>query len=280
MPNYKYKIAFLVCYFGKLPWYFDYFIHSCKYNPSVDFFIITDDVYKKACPKNVKISYTSLKEVSKLASKKLGFRVSITYGYKFCDFKPAYGYIFDDMLKEYDFWGHGDIDIIFGNIRTFMTSEVLAGHDVISVRPDWIPGCFALFRNSDKLNTLFKKSKDYKKVFSSDEHFCFDETNFAHSKFSQGLPYNEIETEIESMMHVIKRLQMEGYIRVYYDLNIVEGSSGKLTWNKGQLVYRNKYEVLLFHLIYLKRDYTPKKELSVVPESFRITPSRILNYKP
>lgn len=36
-------LALICCYLGKLPWYLDYFLHSCKYNPSVDFFLITDD---------------------------------------------------------------------------------------------------------------------------------------------------------------------------------------------------------------------------------------------
>jgi hypothetical protein len=276
---YKYKIAFLVCYFGKLPWYFDYFIHSCKYNPSVDFYIITDDAYKKQYTSNVKFIHTNLKEISDLATQKLGFKVSITYGYKFCDFKPAYGYIFNDILNEYDFWGHGDIDIIFGNIRDFMTKEILSAYDIISVRPDWIPGCFVLFKNADKLNTLFKHSKDYKKVFTSNTHYCFDETNFEHDAFTEGKKYYEIDCEIESMMHVIQKLEAEDYIKVYYDLHIVEGIPGKLKWNKGRLLYRNKYEVLLYHLIRLKKIYAPKKEIKTVPDSFMITPSRILKYK-
>ncbi|OQP61171.1 hypothetical protein A3860_05495 [Niastella vici] len=280
MSHYKHKIAFLVCYFGKLPWYFDYFIHSCKYNPSVDFYIVTDDVYKKRYTKNVKFIYTSLEAVSKLTSKRLGFTIKISHAYKLCDFKPAYGYIFNDILKGYDFWGHGDIDIIFGNIRSFMTRKVLSAHDIISVRPDWIPGCFVLFRNSDKLNTLFKQSKDYKKVFKSDTHYCFDETNFAHDDFTDGKKYDEVKTEIESMMHVIQRLQMAGYINVYFDLNIIEGIPGKLKWNKGTLVYRNKYYVLLYHLIKLKKIYIPKREVKVVPDSFIITPSKIMKYKP
>ncbi len=106
------SILLLSCYFGKLPWYFDYFVHSCKYNPTVSFLIITDDdTYTKPLPGNVKLIYKTLNDISLLATEKLGFEINIKYGYKLCDFKPAYGLIFSELLKEYDFWGHCDIDI-------------------------------------------------------------------------------------------------------------------------------------------------------------------------
>src|SRR5471030_363722 len=100
------SVALINCYFGKLPWYFDYFVHSCKYNPTIDFFIITDDRSRAAeLPPNVKLIYKTLNDISLLASEKLGFAVNISYGYKLCDFKPAYGLIFSELLNGYDFWG-------------------------------------------------------------------------------------------------------------------------------------------------------------------------------
>src|SRR4051812_20515840 len=115
------KIAIAICYMGKMPWYFRYFAHSCRYNPTVDFYIITDNTITGDIPGNVKPVYMSLDEINKLSAQKLGFEVNINSGYKLCDFKPAYGFIFNDLLKDYDFWGHGDIDVIFGNIRSFIT---------------------------------------------------------------------------------------------------------------------------------------------------------------
>ena len=40
--------------------------------------------------------------------------------YKLCDYKPVYGLIFDEDLQDYDFWGHCDVDLIFGDIRKFI----------------------------------------------------------------------------------------------------------------------------------------------------------------
>ena len=124
------SIALLTCWYGSYPWYFPYFIHSCIYNPTVDFYIITDNTETiPNKPDNVKIIYKTIDEFKKNASEKLGFQVCIDNAYKLCDFKPAYGFIFSEILKEYDFWGHGDIDMVYGNIREFMTEELLQNHD-------------------------------------------------------------------------------------------------------------------------------------------------------
>ena len=34
------SIAFIICHMGKLPWYFNYFVHSRKYDTTVDFYIL------------------------------------------------------------------------------------------------------------------------------------------------------------------------------------------------------------------------------------------------
>jgi hypothetical protein len=216
-----------------------------------------------------------LDDVSQLATQKLGFEIKITNGYKLCDFKPAYGLIFSDLLRPYDFWGHCDIDIIFGNIRDFMTDELLEKYDLISVRHDWLSGCFLLYKNDDKMIKLFSHSKDYQKVFSSDKHYCFDETNFAHDVFTEGKAYHEIRTEIESMTHVVKKLEAENYLKPFFDFYIIEGLPGKLKWENGKMYYRNRYEVLFYHLIYFKTKYFPKKTDIHIPDCFTISPTRI-----
>ena len=133
----------LICYYGKLPWYFNYFVHSCRYNPTVDFYIVTDDnSYNKPLPANVKLILKPLEELKQLINAKMGFDTNIKNAYKLCDFKPAYGHIFSELLGSYDVWGHCDIDLVFGNIRGFMTDDILDEYDIISSRPDWIPGCF------------------------------------------------------------------------------------------------------------------------------------------
>jgi len=272
----KKNIAIIILYFGELPWYFDYFIHTCRYNPSVDFFLITDDsAYDDKVPKNINIIHKSFIETKKIIGKKLKLKVDFESAYKLCDFKPAYGYIFSDIVQGYDFWGHADIDIIFGDIRSFITTKLLNKFDTISLRNDFITGYFQLFKNTKKVNTLFMQSKDYKKVFTSSKHYCFDETNFTFKEFNQEIHYSVIKSEIESMTHVIMRLHEQKYIHAHFDFFVIEGAPGKLKWDKGKLIYKNEIEAVLYHLILLKNVYKPKKKIMKIPDTFYISPTRI-----
>jgi len=270
------KIVLISCYFGPLPWFFQYFVHSCKYNPSINFVIIADDpTYAGLLPANVKIIYKTLTEFSKTASDRFGFIVNIEHAYKMCDFKPAYGFVFPELLLGYNFWGHIDIDIIFGNIRAFMTDELLTNHDLICVRKDWLTGCFLLFKNTPQMNTLFMQSKDYQTIFTTTQHCCFDETCWAHLAFSEGLPYTEIHTPMESMMHVVKKLEAVGAIKPYFEQYIIEGQPGRLKWLDGKMTFMNQFEVLFYHLIHFKKMPQKKTRIEVMPNYFTISPTKI-----
>lgn len=269
------SIAVLICYFGKLPWYFEYFANSCKYNPSVNFFIITDNTrWHKPLPENIIIINKTMEEINDIATHKLGFSTHINNTRKLCDFKPAYGFLFPDLIRDYGFWGHGDIDIIFGDIRNFITDELLEKYELINVRHDFLAGYFLLFKNNEKMNTLFMKSRDYQKVLSSESHYCFDETNFQYDEFSDMMSLPKREQEVESMMHLVKRLEEESSIKTHFDHYVIDGVPGKLKWKKGKLYYRNKYEVLLYHLIMFKNIYKPKR-VGNIPDTYHISPTRI-----
>lgn len=268
-------LAIIICYFGEFPWYFDYFKLSCEYNPTVDFYIVTDiQEVIELSPSNLKLIKMSLEEISVLASNKLSLPITIEKPYKLCDFKPVYGLLFSEILKSYHSWGYGDLDVIYGNIRNFITDELLNSYELISVRPDWIPGCFTIFRNSLKMMHLFSYSADYRKVFTSDANYCFDETNFSHDQFKNGNLYFHVPTEVESMMHVVQKLIKGDLLTAYFDLHIIEGIPGNLSWNKGIFLYRKKYEILLYHLIRFKEKFSQPRRLKLSP-TFTISPNRI-----
>lgn len=266
------KIALINCFFGPLPWYFDFFLKSCSTNPTVDFIIFSDHSYDKILPENVKIISFSLHDFNELASQKLSIDIDVKTPYKLCDFKPAYGVVFSEYLKDYDFWGMCDIDIIFGSIRSFMTLEILTEYDVISTRHDFVTGWFMLFRNKPEINNLFKKSKDYVKVFTSDTHFCFDECNFKYLQLDDEISnILDIDCEIESMEHVVRKEMKLNKINVYYDLIMVDGLEGKIKWDNGTLSYDNEFEVLLYHLIrYKANKYTEKTTWKTIPNVFYV----------
>src|ERR1700741_2624180 len=154
------SIIILVCYFGKFPWYFDFFIHSCRYNPSIQFCILTDNEDKlENKPENVFFVKKTLKQIENKATEKLGFVAKLESAYKVCDYTPLLGFLFPELIKGYTFWGYGDIDVIYGNIRYFLTSKLLDSYDIISVRPEYLTGSFTIYRNSNRVNKLFLESK-------------------------------------------------------------------------------------------------------------------------
>jgi hypothetical protein len=270
------KIVIITCWYGKYPWYLPYFLHSCSFNEDVDYIIITDNkqpVIGK--PLNVEIIYKSLEDVKTTASVKLGFKVSFDNPYKLCDFKPAYGFLFPELIKGYDFWGQSDLDIICGDIRGFITNEMLTYYDFISLRHDYTTGCFALYRNNKKMNTFFMRSKDYKKVFTNAEHFCFDECNFVWDELTAGVSIFDLKTEIESFTHIVKAAELSGEIKVHFDFILMEGKTGRVVFDNGKIIYKNQFEAVLYHLFWLKKLYTPKKISNRIPDKYYISPTRI-----
>ena len=98
------RIVFLICWKGKYPWYFLYFLHSCRYNPTVDFLIFTDNKdLNLDLPANVKLIPYSIDRFKAEAAKALGFDVAIESGYKLCDFKPTYSTIFSAFNESLEY---------------------------------------------------------------------------------------------------------------------------------------------------------------------------------
>ena len=100
-------------------------------------------------------------------------KVKIEKPYKLCDFKPAYGKIFEDYIVNYDFWGYCDLDMIFGNISQFVTTDILEEYDKINKY-----GHFTLLRNTPLLKLLYQRDGaifSYIDVFQSKENYAFDE---------------------------------------------------------------------------------------------------------
>ena len=170
------SICLIILYFGKLPNYFEFWLSSCKYNKSINFLLFTDDKTKFDFPDNVKVIYTTFEDIKNCIQSKFDFEIALDRPYKLCDYKPTYGYIFSDYLSKFDFWGHCDLDVIFGNLRKFLPEDVLEKYDKI-----YRAAHFSLYKNNERVNKSFMEFKDknneaiYKNVYSSNESFFFDE---------------------------------------------------------------------------------------------------------
>lgn len=271
------SLAVLTCWYGNYPWYFPYYVHSCSFNPTIDFYITTDNLDEiPNKPDNLIIIHKTLEAIKKMASQKLKFDVSLDYPFKLNDFKPAYGFLFPEIFQGYDYWGQSDLDLIYGNIRGFLTEEMLNSYDYLSMRHDYTTGCFSLYRNSEKMNTFFMKSKDYKSVFSDYESCCFDEcSELGYKPLGEGKSIFEFKTDIVSFTHIIKAAVITNEIKAHFDFILFEGNPGKIVFDNGKVIYNKKMEAIMYHLINFKKRRTSFNIPKNIPNKYHISPTKI-----
>ncbi|MCL2052362.1 MAG: hypothetical protein FWG91_11655 [Lachnospiraceae bacterium] len=170
------KIALIVIYFGKMNNYFDLWLSSCAMNKSITWLFFTDCKSQIEYPENVHVNYIKFHEIKSLFQQYFDFEIALNYPYKLCDFRPAYGIVFNEFLKSYDFWGFCDMDLIFGDIRNFLTEDILARYAKILKT-----GHFTLIKNEEQYNQLFMTEitgvTNYKTAFQSEKMYGFDEWN-------------------------------------------------------------------------------------------------------
>lgn len=217
-------IVFLLPYFGKLPPNFDLWLKGCKYNPSINFIVLTNDKTKFNYPKNVKVNYCSFDEIKKRIQDNFDFKVAIDRPWNLSLFKPAYGEIFKKEVNGYDFWGYCDADLMWGDIRNFITDDILQKYDRIGTK-----GHASIYRNNEIVNARYKnvvsQTANYRTVFSGHSQYSFDENGMDEIYDALNIPY---------------------YFRPYYaHLEKFESSFYLKRLPKDKL-YTNKYQVFLW----------------------------------
>jgi hypothetical protein len=173
--NLEYKIGLITVYFGPWPPWFNLFLESCKSNVNIDFLIFSDNPVLTQNLPNIKSVFLTLNDFNSRVSEILKLNITISDPYKLCDFKPVFGEVFGDYIKEYNFWGYCDIDIIFGQISKFISNKSFAEYDIISTYSGFLSGPFCLYRNEIKVNRLYKNTPFFKKIFSDEKMLGFDE---------------------------------------------------------------------------------------------------------
>ncbi len=259
------QITLIIPFFGPVPAWMPFFLKSCYANDEVSFLIFADRI-QPGVRGNVRVVKTSLEALRSLAMRKLQMPVALESAYKICDLRPAFGLIFEDYLEGSSFWGTCDTDIVFGDIRRIVTDEVLSQYDVVTAKREYLVGHFTLYRNACDTNRLFLESADYREVFQNPRSYAFDECNFLWWKLLAGEDILHTPSRVESMSHVVKKLEARGQIRAYFESHVIEqdrlmadGSleelSNRLSWKHGVLYDEDdQREYLSFHFHFLKKD--------------------------
>lgn len=169
------RIILIIPYFGNLDatGYFTLFLDSCSSNDTIDFLLLTDDATPYEYPRNIRVELTTLQALKERFQRNYNFPISLEHPYKLCDYKLAYGELLAKEITGYDAWGFCDIDMVFGDIRAFVTDERLAQFGRVYTR-----GHLGIFRAdvpADFYRAQLDDRPSFQEVLSSETSFSFDE---------------------------------------------------------------------------------------------------------
>lgn len=282
------KICFIIPYFGKFPNYFALFLKTCAYNKEFNWLILTDNEGSYSYPSNVRVINVSFADIQKKVQAKFDFKIRLSTPYKFCDYKPAYGYLFEEYLGDFKFWGHCDIDTLMGNLNHFLTDEFLASYDKF-----FCLGHMTIYRNTFDNNRCFMKPVDgcsyYRRAFTTDSIVTFDEewrdgynVNRIFQKYDKRIFMDDLSLNFSIFHTQFRKITFVGFKQDNdgHGYQLERKMKNLCVWDNGH-IYRyyidngniQKEEYLYIHLQKRKMSYDD----SILDHNyFKIVPNRFL----
>jgi hypothetical protein len=277
------KVALIIPYFGILPEWFPYFVKSAAASPILEVLLFTDSPVEITLPENITVIPFSLGSFNELASQRLSISISVTNPYKLCDFKPAFGEIFHEYIRGFEFWAFGDIDLVYGDVAAFL-DPLLEGNDVISFCKGWVSGSLCVLRNSTAITRLYKLSPDWERVFLNQANELFDEMGgHFYPHVLSGADVLTMRGSCESFTHIVTRLQRKGVLKcTFVDLACEEIAWGMtLKFRHGKLICTNNGRPIMYvHYVALMRRFFEVPQTSTVPDEFYVRNTGIYLNRP
>lgn len=166
------KIALIFPYFGKLPVQYQMWRASALRNTTIDFIFFTDADVDPA--DNIIVHKMKFADFRHIIQDIFDFPIVLDRPYILCDFKPVYGQALHKYISEYDFWGYGDLDVVYGDIRAFLTEKILSKYKFFLGY-----GHLTLYHNDEETNNYYKVVipgyQDYRKSLITHDQTFFDE---------------------------------------------------------------------------------------------------------
>nr|WP_152600425.1 DUF6625 family protein [Bifidobacterium callitrichos] len=231
----------------------------------------------------------TLSDFKRRAEQKLGFKICLSNPYKLCDYKPSYGFLFEDLIKGYKYWGHCDCDLIFGNLDKILTPILDLNYDKI-----FAAGHLTLYKNTRENNRRFMNELDgrvvYREAFTTDKIYVFDENvtcsmnpyrlNVHHifqnnhaNIFEQDLSFN-VSTKYERLIREYYDPQLQRFIdekgrisRIFFSQRGIK----RFTWDKyNSCIHTDDY--IYIHLqsrkMRFKADLGDAEFIEIKPDRF------------
>jgi hypothetical protein len=144
-----------------------------------------------------------------------------------------FGALHEEEFSGYDFYGWCDTDLLLGDIRSFYTDDVLARFEVLSTHADRISGHFALFRNTPRNRTMYRKMYRWQERLLQPEFVGLDEhgvtnaylmTPFDKANEKFGWKLDNVVTRFWAARRRRRMLLMEQYTTPFLPKPWLDGS--------------------------------------------------------
>jgi hypothetical protein len=163
-----------------------------------------------------------------LVSDKLGIDCPIEYGgTKVSDYRPLLGFLFEEEIAGYDYWGHTDFNCVYGRLDEFYGDDYLHQWDIHSDHDGYIAGPLTLYRNQPSINRLFLRTDEWKRALAQPETTGWGESGFTS---------------------IIKKTP---YLRSNFKAFHGHRDPSVLHWDENRLMENGK-EISFFHFRYTK----------------------------
>lgn len=188
LPRRSPRIFLIIPFFGNFLNYFQLYLDSLERNSDVlTVFLLSDvDLSPYRLPSNlvvVRMTFEQLrlKTVALLSSENatVTFPPSFMSGaYKLVDFKPLLAKLFTDVLqvfrvREYDFVGYGDCDLIYGRLSDFWREE----HHSVDIIGGF-HGHFVAWKNTNDFRNLYRAVPNLYNILLDEKVHIMDEIAF------------------------------------------------------------------------------------------------------
>ncbi len=197
------KFAVIIPWFGPWPPWIDFFVESCRRNRTIRWFLLSDQAPPENRSPNVTHERIAFADYRDLLSRALEIPLDELQPYKLCDLRPALPFVHSEMLRGFDFVATGDLDVIYGDIRSFYDERLLAACDLLSSHRTRVSGHFCVMRNDERMISAFRRIRGWQEVFSAPDYRNFDERAFFNLMTNRraSLLGKSVEPEIRCYFH-------------------------------------------------------------------------------
>jgi hypothetical protein len=186
------RIAFVVIYYGRWPFYWPLWVQSVAANPQFDFIVITDLQQPEFTASNVHFVEMGYQELISRISRVTGVSLLAASYHKLCDFRPFFGLAFAQELRGYTHWGYCDTDLVFGNLAPLLEMSEDSSLDLISPWAHTVGHC-TLARNKPEVNRIGLAIRGMKERLLEPGSTFMDEGAFAETAHGIGMKVGVVE---------------------------------------------------------------------------------------